>query len=137
MSERKFKLAAVQLRTELDWQETMTKTGRFVRQAAEEGAKVVVLPEMFSCPYEKAYFRQFAAMGHEDTVKEMAAWAKENGVIIVGGSVPERDGDKLYNTCFVFDETGRQIARHRKVHLFDVDLPGMRFKESNNFAPGS
>lgn len=137
MSERKFKLAAVQLRTELDWQETMTKTGRFVRQAAEEGAKVVVLPEMFSCPYDKAYFRQFAAMGHEDTVKEMAAWAKENGVILVGGSVPERDGDKLYNTCFVFDETGRQIARHRKVHLFDVDLPGMRFKESNNFAPGS
>jgi predicted amidohydrolase len=50
--------------------------------------------------------------------------------------VPEREGDKLYNTCFVFDEDGIQIAKHRKVHLFDVDIPGMRFHESHTFTPG-
>ena len=136
MSESKFKLAVCQLRTETDWNETMNKTRRMIAQAAENGARVVVLPEMFNCPYSREYFKQFAARGHEDSVAEMSRWAKESGVLLVGGSVPEREGDKLYNTCFVFDEQGRQIARHRKVHLFDVDLPGMRFHESHTFEPG-
>ena len=43
---------------------------------------------------------------------------------------------KLYNSSFVFGPDGRQLARHRKVHLFDVDIPGMRFKESHTFAAG-
>ena len=136
MSDNKFKLAAVQLRTELNWDETMEKAERMIKQAADNGAEVVALPEMFSCPYDKRYFKSFAAMGHEKTVEHMKRWAKENGIILVGGSVPESDGGKLYNTCFVFDEKGEQIARHRKIHLFDVDIPGMRFKESNNFEPG-
>lgn len=85
---------------------------------------MVCLPEMFSCPYAGEYFRKSAALGHEETVSAMSAWARESGAILVGGSVPEREGERLYNTCFVFDEKGRQIARHRKVHLFDVDLAG-------------
>ena len=137
MSNNKFKLAAIQLRTELVWEETMAKAELMVKQAAANGAEVVVLPEMFSCPYDKRYFKSFAAMGHQETVGHMKNWAKENGVILAGGSVPESEDGKLYNTCFVFDENGRQIARHRKVHLFDVDIPGMRFKESNNFEPGN
>ena len=107
-----------------------------VLRAADAGADMVCLPEMFSCPYAGEYFRKSAALGHEETVSAMSAWARESGAILVGGSVPEREGERLYNTCFVFDEKGRQIARHRKVHLFDVDLPGMRFKESNTFTPG-
>ncbi len=136
MNETKFKIAVCQLRTELDLDKTMEKAGRMVREAAENGANVVQLPEMFNCPYDKKYFKIFAAMGHEAAVKEMSAWAKENGVLLVGGSVPELEDGKLYNTCFVFDEEGRQVARHRKVHLFDVDIPGMCFKESNTFTPG-
>ncbi|MEI3102322.1 MAG: nitrilase-related carbon-nitrogen hydrolase [Oscillospiraceae bacterium] len=54
-----------------------------------------------------------------------------------GGRLRARNrGGRIYNTCFVFDSQGRQIARHRKVHLFDVDLPGMRFRESSTFTPG-
>ena len=105
--------------------------------AARDGAELVILPEMFNCPYSGKYFKAFAALGHEETVKEMSRWAAENRIILVGGSVPETEGGQLYNTCFVFDRQGRQIARHRKIHLFDVDFPGMRFKESNNFAPGN
>lgn len=136
MNETELKLAVCQLRTELELRETMNKARRMVAEAAENGANIAVLPEMFNCPYESAHFKKFAALGHEETVKEMSAWAKENKIILVGGSIPEREGDKLYNSCFVFDEEGRQIARHRKVHLFDIDLPGMRFKESNTFTPG-
>lgn len=131
------KLAVIQIRTETDRAATMAKAERMIAEAAENGADIAVLPEMWNCPYSKKYFHAFADDENGVSVAEMSRWAKENGIILVGGSVPERAGDKLYNTCFVFDEHGRQIARHRKVHLFDVDIEGgIRFKESNSFAAG-
>ena len=134
--EKKLKLAVCQLRTELDQDETMEKAARMLHEAARNGAQIVVLPEMFNCPYSREYFQRCAGRGHEAAVAAMSGWARENGVLLVGGSIPELHDGKLYNSCFVFDEEGRQIARHRKVHLFDVDLPGMRFRESDTFAPG-
>jgi len=63
--------------------------------------------------------------------------AKELGVYIVAGSIPERDGDKLYNTCLVASPEGKFVAKHRKVHLFDIDIPGkMTFKESDTLTGG-
>jgi omega-amidase len=56
---------------------------------------------------------------------------------IIGGSIPEIDDGKIYNTCLVFDKTGTVVAKHRKVHLFDIDVPGgIRFKESDTLSPG-
>lgn len=130
------KIAVCQLRTELNQEQTMTKAARMVRTAAENGADIVVLPEMFNCPYAREYFKIYASAGHEAAVTEMALWARTNGIYLVGGSIPEHEDGKIYNTCFVFDRQGRQIARHRKAHLFDVDLPGMRFHESHTFTPG-
>lgn len=132
----KLKVAVCQLRTELDGEETMKKAADFVRRAAEGGADFAVLPEMFNCPYSGRYFRRFAAEGHEKAVAAMSAWACENGIYLVGGSVPETEEERLYNTCYVFDRKGNQIAKHRKVHLFDVNIPGMRFRESDTFTPG-
>lgn len=132
----KFKLAVCQIRTEVDQDETLAKAGRMVREAAENGAEVVAFPEMFNCPYSHKYFRPYAAQGHEKTVALLSRWAEENGVLLVGGSIPETEDGRIYNTCFVFDEHGREIARHRKVHMFDVDIPGMRFSESATFTPG-
>ena len=131
-----FNVAVCQIRTELDMAATMAKAEDFVRRAAAAGADFAVLPEMFNCPYSGRYFRRFAAEGHDSTVKAMSAWARENGIYLVGGSIPETEGEKLYNTCFIFDREGKQIAKHRKVHLFDVDLPGMVFHESDSFASG-
>lgn len=135
MSDGNFKLAVCQIRTETDKAVTMNKAEVMVREAARKGAKLVVLPEMYNCPYSKKYFSAFA---EEDNGKsEMSRWARENGIILVGGSVLEKNGDKLYNTCFVFDEGGELIARHRKVHLFDVDIDGgVKFKESDTFSEG-
>lgn len=130
------KIAVCQLRTEIDQAVTMAKAARMVREAAENGAKIVVLPEMFNCPYSREYFKKYAALGHESAAAEMSAWARENNIYLVGGSVPETEGDKIYNTSFVFDREGRQIARHRKAHMFDVNFPGMRFKESATFEHG-
>ncbi len=133
----KFKLAVVQIRTETDVEQTLRKAEEMVAEAARSGAKLVVLPEMWNCPYSKKYFHAVADNDNGRSRDAMSRWAGDNGIILVGGSVPEKCGDKLYNTCYVFDESGRQIARHRKIHLFDVDIKGgVRFKESNNFASG-
>ena len=130
------KIAVCQLRTELEQDVTLAKAGNMVKEAAQNGADMVALPEMFNCPYSSGFFRKIASLGHETTVAAMSRWARENSVILIGGSIPEVDGKRIYNTSFVFDRNGQQIARHRKVHLFDVDLPGMRFKESDTFTPG-
>lgn len=138
MSDHVFKLAVCQIRTEIDKKLTMDKAERMVCEAAQNGANVVVLPEMYNCPYSKEYFKRFADAENGESIEQMSSWAKENGVILVGGTIPEKDGERLYNTSFVFDETGKVIARHRKMHLFDVDIEGgIRFKESNHFAAGN
>ena len=62
--------AVCQLRTETEQAVTMEKAARMVREAAQSGADIVVLPEMFNCPYSKEYFKKFAALGHEEAVKE-------------------------------------------------------------------
>lgn len=63
--------------------------------------------------------------------------AKEHGVFIIGGSVPEREGSSVYNTCVVVNPQGEIIGKHRKVHLFDINVPGrITFKESDSLTPG-
>ncbi|MBO5792842.1 MAG: carbon-nitrogen hydrolase family protein, partial [Lentisphaeria bacterium] len=57
-------------------------------------------------------------------------------IYIIGGSIPELAGENVYNTCYVYGRNGQQIAKHRKIHLFDIDVVGgQRFKESDTFSP--
>ena len=108
-----------------------------VRAAAEQGAQLVCLPEMWACPYDNAAFPHYAEPEGGETWGRLQEAARANGVFLVGGSVPEREGQRLYNTCYVFSPEGEQIAKHRKVHLFDIDVPGgQRFRESDVFTPG-
>jgi omega-amidase len=64
--------------------------------------------------------------------------AKSSDMYIVGGSVPEISSDgKLYNTCLIIDPSGKVVGKHRKVHLFDIDVPGgIRFIESETLSAG-
>ena len=68
----------------------------------------------------------------------MRGWAKQHGVTLVGGSITERrEGrDKLSNTSLVFDPAGELIATYRKIHLFDVDVGGQAYRESEAEEPG-
>ena len=66
----------------------------------------------------------------------LKAVSRIHDMLVVGGSLSEKVDDKLYNTCYVFDK-GEEIGKHRKVHMFDVDVPGkVTFKESSVLAPG-
>lgn len=75
-----------------------------------------------------------------DSVKALSEMAKETGVWLLGGSIPERDESdgKLYNTATVYNPKGELVAIHRKVHLFDIDIPGgITFKESETLTGGT
>lgn len=59
-------------------------------------------------------------------------------IILIGGTIPERDGDKLYNTATVWGNDGQLLAKYRKMHLFDIDIPGeITFKESDSLTAGN
>lgn len=132
------KIAVCQIRTETDKALTMQKASAMISEAAQNGADIAVLPEMFNCPYSNKYFRAFAEAENGESIEAMSSWARDNKVILVGGSIPEKDGDKLYNTSFVFDRDGSMIAKHRKAHMFDVEFEnGISFKESKHFSPGN
>jgi len=128
----------VQLRVEREKQTNLEKTVHFVANAAHGGAEMVVLPEMFVCPYESDVFPWYAeSFTSGPTLRLLAHLAREHHLYLVGGSLPEKTPHALYNSCPVFDPQGELVAVHRKIHLFDVCLPTMRFEESLVFSPGS
>ena len=132
------KIAVIQMHTSMKKQENIDKAIDYITKAAKAHADIAVLPEMFNCPYSNLYFADYAEEAAGETYNALSAAAKENGIYVVGGSMPEKDGEKVYNTSFVFNRKGEQIARHRKAHLFDIDVKGgQRFFESETFTAGN
>ena len=109
-----------------------------IQKAKNSGADLVCLPEMFNCPYETPNFPVYAEKAGGPVWQALSDLAKEFGIYFSAGSVPECDQDgHVFNTAYVFDRSGKQIARHRKVHLFDIDVKGGQyFKESDTLTPG-
>lgn len=109
------------------------------KEAKEAGADLICLSEMFACPYETPNFPVYAEKEGENTWKTLSGLAKEYQVYLAAGSVPEASGNgSIYNTAYVFDREGRQIAKHRKIHLFDIDVKGGQcFKESDTLTAGT
>ena len=133
-----FKLALCQMKGSFDKQESMETVTEYVEMASENGAQVISLPEMWNCPYSNDYFREYAEPADGRTVEFMSDLAAKHGIYLIGGSIPELDDDKVYNTSFCFDRIGQVIGRHRKVHLFDIDVKGgIRFMESDTLTAGT
>ena len=132
-----FKLALCQIKGSFDKKESMATVTRYVETAAENGAQVISLPEMWNCPYSNDYFREYAEAEDGPTVKFLSDLAAKHDIYLIGGSIPELDGGKVYNTSFSFDRSGQIIGKHRKVHLFDIDVKGgIRFMESDTLTAG-
>jgi predicted amidohydrolase len=133
-----FQLAVCQNKVVEKKAENIRRAEDMIREAAGLGARVVVLPEMFNCPYETRLFPGYAEPYPDgETVRMLSRVAADAGIVLVGGSIPEKDGDIVYNTCFTFGPRGELLGRHRKVHLFDVDLPNLRVRESSTLGPGN
>ena len=131
MQIKKLKIALVQMLVSPDKEKNLETACLKVSEAAQMGVEMVVLPEMFNCPYSNDFFRSFAEPKGGKTWQALSECASKNDVLLVAGSIPELDEERVFNTSFVFDPNGAQIARHRKVHLFDIDVVGgQRFFES-------
>lgn len=135
-----FRLGLVQLAVGANKAANVQRACEKVREAVGEGgAKIVSLPECFNAPYGTKYFAEYAEpVPDGPTCQALSEAAKASQVFLIGGSIPERDGDKLYNTMTVWSPEGKLIQTHRKMHLFDIDIPGkITFKESEVLSPGN
>jgi len=132
------KIALIQMKVQKANDANIQSACRQVTTAAQAGADLVLLPEMFCCPYETANFPLYAQPQGGANWSTLSACARENNVYLVAGSMPERDGEAVFNTCYAFDRQGKQLAKYRKMHLFDVDIKGgQRFFESETLTAGS
>ena len=109
-----------------------------IREAAKNGADFAVLPEMFCCPYDNSCFGAYGEPEGGEAQTALSHLAAELGLYLVGGTVPELSEGRIYNTSYVYGPDGRQLAKHRKAHLFDIDVQGgQRFRESDTLSPGN
>lgn len=137
-------LALIQIGAGPDKAANLAKTTQFIDRAIEQSVvagnktDMIVLPECFNSLYAVDKFREYAeAIPHGESTVCLSDLAKKHHIFIVGGSIPELDGGKIYNTLLTFDRSGKIIAKHRKVHLFDIDIKGgIKFQESLTLTGG-
>ena len=132
------RVSAVQMKTSADKDKNIETVGRYLEKLKEVKPDFVVLPEMFNCPYQTDKFPAYAEPEGGSSWQAMSEYAKRYGIYLVAGSMPEKDGEgHVYNTSYIFDREGRQIGKHRKVHLFDISISGgQSFRESATLTPG-
>ena len=131
------KVALLQLKTLPTPKENLEKIKQMLVQAKQEGADLAVLPEMCCCPYENSAFVRYAMPENAPFLQGIAEMAGALGLYVVAGSVPLAADGRIYNAAFVYDNKGSCIARHRKTHLFDINVPGGQyFMESDTFTAG-
>jgi predicted amidohydrolase len=138
MSDR-LRVACVQLNSNDTKAENIERAEGLVARAAATGADLVVLPEKWTGIGPPEMMRGLAeSLEDGETVEAMSGWARKHGVTLVGGSIVERrEGrEKLSNTCVVFDPQGEIQAVYRKIHMFDVEVGGQVYRESETEEPG-
>ena len=124
--------------------ENIRKAIQMIKESKKQGADLAVLPEMFNCPYENEKFIEYAEeLNGSQTLEKIADIAKEENLHVLAGSIPELEEDgegtqSIYNTAVLFDNKGKLLGKHRKMHLFDIDVKGkIYFKESDTLSAGN
>lgn len=134
----KLKVSLIQMKTGIDKNINLLKASDLIKKVSIQNPDIIILPEMFSCPYNNSQFPILAEEEGGYSFKYLSNLAKENNVYLVAGSIPEKCNDKIYNTSYVFNRYGEKIASHRKVHLFDIDIKNKQtFKESDTLTSGN
>ncbi len=134
------RVALVQMNSQDDREANLREASRLIEAAASEGADLAALPELFTYLGPSAEHPRIAEAIPGRTTEHLSSLAARHRMYILGGSFLERvpGESRFYNTSTLFDRTGRLIARYRKIHLFDVDLPGQApYRESASVAAGT
>ncbi|HYX83792.1 MAG TPA: carbon-nitrogen hydrolase family protein [Gaiellales bacterium] len=131
--------ACIQFQARPDKSENVALMAPLVAEAAGRGADVVLLPEKWNAWIDGPRLRPLAErLDGGETVDAMAAWAREHAINLIGGSIAVLgEDDGVYNVSIAFDRTGERVAAYSKIHLFDVDVGGFSYRESDGTAAGS
>ncbi len=140
-----FLAACVQLRATTDVEDNLATTERLVRRAADMGAQLVATPENTAFLGPQFHKVELAEPLDGPIASRLAALAASCGVHLLIGGLPEQrvvdgvaDRERCYNTSVLYGPDGARLAVYRKIHLFDVDVPGgLKIAESDTVAPGS
>ncbi len=133
------KIALLQMNVVEDTATNIKHAHRLAIKASNNDVDLIVLPEIFTCEYQAANFPKYSFDRLSDHYLAIQNIAVDTEKYLIAGSVPEKglNGD-TYNTSFVFDPSGKEIAFHRKTHLFDIDVKGGQyFKESDTLTAGN
>lgn len=140
-TEQIFKVAAIQMASGPNVAGNLSEARRLIARAAEQGAKLVVLPEFFAImgmnEQDKIIVREQAGSGPIQSF--LSETARQYKVWIVGGSIPlaAASPDKVLNSCLVFNDQGQQVARYDKIHLFSLSLGNESYDEAQTIEPGN
>ncbi|GME87340.1 hypothetical protein B5S28_g4338 [[Candida] boidinii] len=139
---KNLRVALIQFHSGSDKSANLQKCKEFIHIALTKDPKLdmIVLPECWNSPYSVNEFKNYSEnIPNGETTKFLSDLAKKNKIIIIGGSYPElTSDDEVYNTSVSFDRNGEIIAKHRKAHLFDIDIPNkITFKESISLKAGN
>ncbi len=133
------KVAAVQMVSTPDVAQNIATAGHLIKQAAQQGAALVVLPEYWA----------LMGMNEEDKIAHgelpeggviqsfMASMARQHNVWLIGGTLPmAAEGGKVFNTTLVYNPEGQLAARYDKIHLFGFTKGSESYDESRTIVPG-
>lgn len=135
-------IAAVQMTSSDDVEHNLKVVETRIKEAVDQGVKLVVLPENFAlmATFAEQLTSLSEVLGAGPVQDRLSAWAKEYDCWIVAGSLPTttRNKKKVYATCLVYNDLGEQVAHYHKMHLFDVDIADDqgRYRESDSFESG-
>jgi predicted amidohydrolase len=129
---RTYRICGIQFESGKDARKNIDKTVSLVGKAAAKGPDFIVLPEMFEIVTKPPDAAAYSHSVPSDMTRMLSGLAGEHGTNLIGGSFFEKDGDKVYNTCIVFDRKGEICGKYRKIHLFDA----FGYAESSGIAYG-
>jgi len=131
------RIAIIQSAVSADKQRNLAGIETALQNLAAQKPDLVLLPEMFCCPYQASLFPAYAEAEGGDTWRRLAAMAAGHRIYLAAGTVPEIDQGRVYNTAYIFNRQGQMIGKHRKMHLFDINIScGQYFRESDTLTPG-
>jgi predicted amidohydrolase len=139
MSQKPWKVAAIQLTSTTDVERNLATVERLMRRAVRAGAALVALPENFAYLRSEGSPIAYRQPLDGELTARLAGLAAGHGCHLLAGSIPEKPprGRRIHNTSLLFGPDGRRLALYRKIHLFDIDIPGsVSFRESRTVAPG-
>ncbi|OFZ70870.1 MAG: acyltransferase [Betaproteobacteria bacterium RBG_16_58_11] len=135
-----FKVAAIQMASGPNVAANLDEAERLIEMAVVQGAKLVALPEYFPVmgvkETDKVAVREEEGKG--PIQRFLANQAKKHKIWLVGGSIPLEASipNKVRNSCLVYDDKGKVVARYDKIHLFNLDLGNEHYHEEATIEPG-